>query len=137
MPDAKAIDFGKLVIKAAKSGNAPALKALISADSGLLNARDSDDSTPLHCAAWKGHAHVVRLLIDLGADVNAKSANEHYGDTPLHAAAHGNQRPVAEILIARGANIHAVNLAGRTPLAETEVHKATAVARLLREHGAT
>jgi ankyrin repeat protein len=133
---AKARDLKKLIIKAARAGDSGAVHALLTHDRTLLNARDADGSTPLHCAAWKGHAHIVTLLLTAGADVNARSDNDHYGDTPLHAAAHGNQRAVAEILISHGADIHAVNPAGRTPLAETEIHKAAAVARLLREHGA-
>lgn len=36
-----------------------------------------------------------------------------------------------KLLIARGANVHIRNRAGRTPLAETAWHKATAAARLL------
>ena len=127
----------KLAIKAAKAGDTAALRALLDADASLVNARDGDASTPLHCAAWKGHAEAVTLLLDRGADIQAKNENGHWGDTPLHAAAHGNQRAVAEVLIERGADIHAKNAAGNTPLKETAVHKATAVANLLKKHGAT
>jgi ankyrin repeat protein len=76
------------------------------------------------------------LLLDAGADVNAQNSNGHYGGTPLHQAAHGNQKAVAEVLLARGADVNAVSPNGRTPLQETEFHKATAVAKLLRAHGA-
>lgn len=78
---------------------------------------------------------VGALLVSAGTDANARSQNEHYGDTPLHAAAHGNQRAVAALLIARGADVQAVSCNGRTPLAETAIHGATAVARLLKQHG--
>ena len=126
----------KLMIKAAKAGNVEAVRLLLDANSSLVNARDSDASTPLHCAAWKGHVDVAVALLDAGADLQAKNENGHWGDTPLHAAAHGNQRAIAELLIARGADIHALNTGGRTPLAETAAHKAAAVANLLKKHGA-
>jgi ankyrin repeat protein len=94
----------KLMIKAAKSGDTSTLKTLLATDRKLIGARDSDGSTPLHCAAWKGHVFVVQLLLAAGADVNAINQNEHWGTTPLHAAAHANQAKIAELLLANGAN---------------------------------
>ncbi len=126
----------KDMIKAAKTGDVDKLRQLLAQDAALLYARDGDESTPLHCATWKGHKAAVALLLEAGADVNAKNANSHWGNTPLHAAAHGNQRAIAEMLITHGADINAEFGPGRTPLRETNVHKATAVAKLLRQHGA-
>jgi ankyrin repeat protein len=127
---------GKEIIKAAKSGDLGALGRLLSTDAGLLDARDKDGSTPLHCAAWKGHEEVVRLLLEAGADPNARNVNEHWGTTPLHAAAHANQSVIAELLIEHGADPNAHDLAGKTPLHHTTFHKATAAAKVLRKHGA-
>ena len=112
------------------------VRDLLAADPSLVHARDADDSTPLHHAAWKGHAEVATLLLDAGADVNAQNRNEHWGGTPLHAAAHGNQKAVAEVLLARGADLHATSCNRRTPIQETTFHKATNVANLLKRHGA-
>ena len=126
----------KEIIKAAKSGKVQRVKELLEQDASLISARDSDSSTPLHCATWKGHLAVVELLLNYGADVNARNNNDHWGTTPLHAAAHANQRAIADLLISRGADIHATNLNDRTPLAETEFHKAKPVANLLKQHGA-
>jgi ankyrin repeat protein len=127
----------KAILTAAKRGDVARVRELLEGDRGLVGARDKEGSTPLHCAAWKGHVGVAELLLDAGAEVNARNQNEHYGDTPLHAAAHGNQRAVAELLIARGADVHARSCNGRTPLEETAIHNATAVAKLLQERGAS
>ena len=52
--------------------------------SGQVNARNVNNKTPLHIAATHCDAHIAKLFIDYGADVNA-SDNE--GNTPIHIAA--------------------------------------------------
>lgn len=121
----------KSAIKAAKHGDLKALSVLLKKDPALLLARDKDGSTPLHCAAWKGHSDVVKLLLELGASTEVPSQNGHYGTTALHAAAHGDQKEVVQILLAHGADIRAKNLHGRTPLQETAIHNARGAAKLL------
>ena len=129
-------DPSKEIIKAAKAGDLAKVKKLLAASGDLLTVRDRDGSTPLHCAAWKGHVATVEFLLDAGADLHDHNDNSHWGTTPLHAAAHGNQKQVAELLLARGADVNAESRQGTTPLQETEVHKASAVARILVANGA-
>ena len=121
----------KLMIRAAKQGDAASVKSLLSNDPTLIKVRDTDGSTPLHCATWKGHVEVVALLLKSGADVNAVNENEHWGTTPLHAAAHANQAAIAKLLIDHGANVKAKDKEGRTPMFHTTFHKAKAVAKIL------
>ena len=45
------------------------------------NARNNDNTVPLHFASEGGYPKIVRVLLDRGADVNARDKN--YG-TPLH-----------------------------------------------------
>jgi ankyrin repeat protein len=128
MPDPR-----KEIFKAAKSGDADRVRALLASDAQLIDARDKDDSTPLHCAVWKGHLSVVSTLLNEGADINAVNQNDHWGNTPLHAAAHANHAAIAQLLIERGANLDARDVNGRTPLDHTAFHKATSVAKLLQQ----
>jgi ankyrin repeat protein len=129
-------DASKEIIKAAKKGDVKTVKALLRIDSTLVGARDTDGSTPLHCATWKGHLPVVAALLKAGANVNAKNQNDHWGTTPLHAAAHTNQTAIAQLLIDHGANVNATDLEGRTPLHHTTFHNAKAVAGLLQKYDA-
>lgn len=124
------------IFRAVKAGDLEAVRAILAAAPDCVAARDKEDSTPLHWAAWKGHAEIVDALLDAGADPMARNRNGHWGDTPLHAAAHGNQRAAALTLIRRGADLQARDPDGHTPLDETGFHNATAVAKLLREAGA-
>lgn len=123
----------KAVIKAAKTGDVGTIRSLLAEDPSLIAAVDSDGSTPLHCAAWKGHIEAVRTLLDAGAEVNAHNANDHWGTTPLHAAAHANQAAIVELLLEHGADPRAVDMNGRTPMYHTTFHKARAAAKLLQK----
>lgn len=129
-------DSGKEFIKAAKRGDLKALVVLLDSNPELISARDSDGSTALHCATWKGHEAAVALLLNAGADVRAHNENDHWGTTALHAAAHANQAHIARRLIDAGADVNARDREGRTPLFHTTFHKAKATAKILEEHGA-
>lgn len=124
----------KEIIKAAKNGQVARVKELLGTDKSLINARDKDGSTPLHCATWNGQLEVAALLIESGADVNAHNENDHWGTTPLHAAAHANQTAIAQLLIDHGADVNAADREGRTPMFHTTFHKAKAVAKLLEKY---
>lgn len=54
------------------------------------------DRTPLHNAAWAGNLPMVQLLLELGADPNAR--DPQYNATPLGWAEHNHQLDVAAYL---------------------------------------
>lgn len=124
-------------IKASKRGDLTALQTLLASNAELINARDSEGSTALHCATWKGHDSAVAWLLNAGADVHAHNENDHWGTTALHAAAHANQARIAQRLIDAGADVNARDRKGRTPLFHTTFHTAKATAKVLEEHGAS
>jgi ankyrin repeat protein len=65
----------------------------------------SGGSTALHHAAWRGHADVVKLLLQAGADVNAKTRSN--SETPLHLAAMHGHTDVIQLLLQAGADVNA------------------------------
>ena len=74
--------------------------------------RAGNGMTPLHDAAYYGHASVVELLISYGAQVNAQADN---GCTPLHNAVDHENKWMTELLIKNGANLLIENAWGETP----------------------
>ncbi len=73
--------------------------------------------TPLHSAiaddAGTPTKDLVRMLLDAGADPNARSASEA---TPLHTAAFIGDLPVIQMLLAAGGDPYAPDDRGETPL---------------------
>ncbi|MHC4201279.1 MAG: ankyrin repeat domain-containing protein [Planctomycetota bacterium] len=78
-----------------------------------VGARTEGGDTPLHVAADKGHADIVRALLAHGAEISARDSQ---GDTPLHAGANRGHRAVVELLLAKGADPNATDSGGWTPL---------------------
>ncbi|MGD0499008.1 MAG: ankyrin repeat domain-containing protein [Bryobacteraceae bacterium] len=68
---AMAADPGADLLRAARQGDTPRVRALLDAGAGL-EARDKNGRTPLLCAAEQGHADTVRLLLDRGAESGAR-----------------------------------------------------------------
>lgn len=78
-----------------------------------LDCRDNMGRTPLHVAVGKGNIQCARVLVELGADKDAKSRD---GRTALHRAAVNGDRQMVELLIEMGADPTIRNDRGRTPL---------------------
>ena len=72
--------------------------------------------TPLMHACSHGSVESVRLLIESGADVNAKNGN---GRTAMHYAAKGRSPAVIQLLRKHGAQVDLRDKEGITPLLET------------------
>jgi len=99
-----------------------------------VNAKGTWGQTPLHIAVKKGYTDIIRMLLDKGANPNAKE-NER-GKTPLHDAAKSGHKAVAELLISKGGDVNAKTEDGKTPMSLAKEKGYTEFIAILREHGA-
>jgi ankyrin repeat protein len=115
------------LIRAAKAGDAPAIRLLL-AHGALTDLPQATGVTPLMAAAGVNTAdidtrgrfktqdqalHAARLLLDAGADVNARDMR---GQTALHGAASRGYTELVQLLAERGADLRAADATGATPL---------------------
>lgn len=99
-----------------------------------VEARDDDDRTPLHNAAFDSESpSVVKALLDAGADPEARDGRKA---TPLHWAAF-NRLPTVAALLDAGADLEARDMDGLTPLHVAATHSgAPSVVAVLLKAGA-
>ncbi len=95
-----------------QSGDPARVAALIQKDSGLLKQKNADGDQPLHLAAKQGDAGMIELLLNAGADVNARGAR---GWTPLHYAGASDSKEACLALLNKGADRSAPNEASQKP----------------------
>ncbi len=96
---------------------------------GEINAVIANATTPLMKASHIGDAEVVRSLISVGADVNARNAD---GNNALWLACVGSHLDIVDMLVETGIDIDNRNDNGATPLMyAASSGKAAVVERLL------
>ena len=99
---------------AAERGDTEMVDLLVVAGARLDAVTRNGRYTPLHLAGSEGYALVIRLLLEAGADPNARSSTDA---TPLHFAAGSGIVEAVRTLLDRGASVDAREAAmGQTPL---------------------
>ena len=79
-----------------------------------MNVKDDENGMiSLHYAAWNGPIEISRLLLQNGADVNAK---DNSVSTPLHLAAMNGHIDILHLLVENGADLEAQNNTGSRTL---------------------
>jgi uncharacterized protein len=95
------------------SGELDKIRQSIAADKNVVTLRDKAKRTLLMEAAIFKNEDIARLLVENGADVNAK---ELKGWSVLHFAAQSNLPDLVKLLIEKGADINAQDDYGNTRL---------------------
>lgn len=128
------------VVEAADHGNVEAVRLMLDLDFPL-HARGGGgwrSATPLHAAAAAGSVETMRLLLERGADIDARDTT--WGSPPIDWATVGSGMPlghapdpdwvaVVQVLIDAGASVGTAWIDGKPPSPE--------VADLLRAYGVT
>jgi ankyrin repeat protein len=96
-------------IEAARNGNLADVEAALKAHPEWVNVQRKHGTTALYWAAGNGHLEVVKLLLDHGADIEARDVD---GTTPLAAAVRFGSMAAIQLLIDSGANIRTTDNAG-------------------------
>lgn len=86
---------------AIEAGDVAKVKGLIAGNPQIIRAQDGQGMTPLVLAARSNQIELVKLLIDAGADVNAKGRH-----TALTRAAQGGHLEVVRLLLNKGAEVN-------------------------------
>lgn len=119
---------------ASQYGKTAAANALIRAGAQVNLAVGKAAYTPLMLAVLAGAGETAQLLIERGANVNARNAG---GVTALMIAAAGNRAESAALLLKAGANPALSTEDGRTAASIARDQNAVAVMQLLESHRGT
>ncbi|KAL9117500.1 MAG: hypothetical protein Q9187_005963 [Circinaria calcarea] len=98
-----------------------------------LNKIDNRKKTALIWAAEGGHEAIIQLLLEKGADVDAKDENGH---TALHEAAFKGNKAVIRLLLEKGADIKVKDKDKWTAMHAAALSGHEAIIQLLLEKGA-
>jgi len=122
------------IFDALRKGDVEAVKTIVEAAPRLVDARDGDGRTPLHCAAAAGNADLVGYLVSKGAKLEIQDAHHK---TPLLLAAMSDRTDAVAVLLKSGAALEARDDYLRTALILCARERGQAsTGRLLIEAGA-
>ena len=95
-------------------GDREGVREAVRRDKALLEAKEEEDGAgTLHWAVRFGREDIVRILVELGANMEAEDRD---GETPLLYVARTGAPSIIKLLVEKGARLSAVDQRGRTAL---------------------
>ena len=129
--DTPSISAGDGIWAASSVGNIEVVKQHLAKGVDIDAVDSVSGITPLAWAVIRGQSQMAELLVQHGADVNAKNND---GGTSLHAAAFLGRVEIVKLLVQHEADINAKNNDGETPMDSLKADWGTTefIARLLQ-----
>jgi ankyrin repeat protein len=125
------------VFHAAAFARTERMRQILAGDPAASGAWSPDGFTALHLAAFSDADEAARLLVEAGADLEARSRHETIiGVRPLNTCAFAHAQGVARVLLEAGADPNGEGEQGFTPLMAARAQGDEELASLLLEHGA-
>ncbi|HIX89107.1 MAG TPA: ankyrin repeat domain-containing protein [Candidatus Akkermansia intestinavium] len=125
--------------QAARAG-LPELARVLIERGAKVNQKDDYGQTPLHCAAENAcgaeSCRIAALLLEHGADVNARAKYREPGRTALECAVLRGHIELVRLLLEHGADPNARDSCRNTPLHAAAAYKDTELAEMLLAAGA-
>jgi len=120
---------------AAKNGQTTTVSEFLDRfGAAIIDRRDHTDDNALTWAAYKGDSNMVALLLDRGADIDAKG---FHGKTALCCAAQEGRIEVVTLLLNRGADTRIRDKSGCAALDLARKLNHDATATLIEQHRLT
>ena len=137
-----AVDIhGRTPLAQAAAGNYPSVEKYLKSQGGTIkpankNAKIIKDCTTgdkIHKQAATGNIKYVTACLDAGVEVDVQRGIN--GSTLLHSAVKQGRMAMVELLLSKGAAINAVDLNGKTPLAQAKIHNYPSIQKYLKGKG--
>ncbi|KAL1512265.1 hypothetical protein AB1Y20_005527 [Prymnesium parvum] len=117
------------VLQAATDADVATLRQWLADERCVIDASAADGSTALHIAAKQGHANVIRLLIEAGADALCVDSEQR---SALHHVAKAGHGLCVKALLDAGADVEGRDGEGKTPLQLAEANRHMGCLRMMR-----
>ncbi|KAH0536664.1 hypothetical protein FGG08_006490 [Glutinoglossum americanum] len=121
------------LLRLKSKGRFQSIRSLLGSKLKVLKETNLKGETYLHCASTYGHCKIAQLLVEKGADVNARDSD---GWTALHREAIAGHEAGLRLLVEKGADVDARDSDGWTALHGAASNGHEVAVRLLVEKGA-
>lgn len=126
------VGYSQDIYEACRKGNIELIKKLAKINPDTINKLNKSGYSPLIIAGYRNQLEAVKVLLELGAQVNAISGD----GSVLTAGCYKSDTELVKILLKHKADVNVRNSAGTTPLMFAILSGNEGIVKLLLQNGA-